>query len=134
MNTETSDIDVSIRGTLDYNWRDSAGTSHTRRSPYHITLPLGWIKVAVECGEGGEREVIAANALQLRLDQTAYRVPVSFQRSIPAGQTSQYQLTLKAPKSSQHDFTVVLQLADGREISSRPVSLLYYLPSWFSGN
>jgi hypothetical protein len=25
----------------------------------------------------------------------------------------------------------VLQLADGREIASRPISLTYYLPSWY---
>ena len=130
---DTSDIYVSVRGTLDYNWRDSKGASHMRSSPYNISLPLGHIKVEVECGEGGEREVVAANPLQLRLDQTGYRLPISFQRSIPAGRTSQYEVTLKAAKSSQHDFTLVVQLADGREVSSRPVSLLYYLPSWFWG-
>ena len=130
LRNDTSDIYVSARGTLDYNWR---GGSQTRSSPYNVLLPLGHIKIEAECGEGGEREVVAANALQLRLDQTGYRLPISFQRSIPAGRTSQYEVTLKAAKSSQHDFTVVLQLADGREISSRPVNLVYYLPSWFWG-
>jgi hypothetical protein len=128
---ETTSIVVSVHGTLDYNWRDSTGASQTRSSPFNVLLPLGHIKIEAECGEGGEREVVAANPLQFKLDQTDYRLAISFQRSIPAGRTSQYAVTVKAAKSSHHDFTVVLQLADGREISSRPVNLLYYLPSWF---
>jgi hypothetical protein len=126
-------IYVNLHGTLDYNWRDAAGAAQTRSSPYNVLLPLGHIKIEAECGEGGEREVIAAKPIEFRLDQSGYRLPVSFQRSIPAGRTSQYALTVKAAKSSQHNFKVVLQLADGREVASRPVSLLYYWPSWFWG-
>ena len=124
-------IYVSLNGTLDYNWRDSAGGSQIRSSPYNVLLPLGHIKIEAECGEGGERDVIAANPVEFRLDQSGYRLPISFQRNVPAGRTSQYAVTVKAAKSSQHAFKVVLQLADGREVSSRPIDLLYYLPSWF---
>jgi hypothetical protein len=124
-------IYVTLRGTLDYNWRDSAGASQMRSSPYNVLLPLGHIKVEAECGEGGEREVIAANPVEFRLDQSGYRLPISFQRNVPAGRTSQYAVTVKAAKASQHAFKVVLQLADGREVSSRSIDLLYYLPSWF---
>jgi hypothetical protein len=131
--TETS-IFVSAAGTLDYDWRDSKGAQHSQSSPYNVRLPLGHIKVEAECGEGGARDVIAARPLQFKLDQSGYRLPVSFQRSVPAGRTSQFTVPVNAAKSSQHDFTVVLQLADGREISSRPISLLYYVPSWFAAN
>jgi hypothetical protein len=40
-------------------------------------------------------------------------------------------LTVEADKSSTHNFDVVIQLADGREIRSRPIDLLYFKPSWF---
>jgi hypothetical protein len=127
---ETS-IFVAVAGTLDYTWSDSHGAQQTRSSPYTIMLPLGHIKIEAECGEGGEPEVIAAKPLVFKLDQSNYRIPIAFQRSVPAGRTSQFTVTVNAPKSSEHNFTVVLQLADGREIASRPVNLTYYLPSWF---
>jgi hypothetical protein len=128
--TETS-IFVGVAGTLDYAWTDAKGVQQTRSSPYNIMLPLGHIKIEAECGEGGERDVIAVRPLVFKLDQSGYRLPVSFQRSVPAGRTSQFTVTVNAPKSSEHSFTVVLQLADGREIPSRPVDLTYYVPSWF---
>lgn len=124
---------VNAVGTLDYAWQDSKGGQHTASSPYTLRIPLGHIKIEAECGEGGERDVIAGNPLEFRLDQSGYRIPVSFQRTIPAQQTSRFTVTLKAAKSSENDFTVVLQLANGREISSRPISLLYYVPHWFPG-
>jgi hypothetical protein len=123
---------VSVTGTLDYNWRDGKGVEQKRSSPYVLNVPLGHIKIEAECGEGGDLDQVAEKALQLRLDETGYRVPVSFQRSVPAGRTSQLTVTLQAAKSSEHDFTVKLQLADGREIASRPISLIYYLPSWYT--
>ena len=124
-------IFVNAAGTLDYEWLDTKGVRHSKSSPYDVSLPLGHIKIDAECGEGGELDVIAEKALAFKLDQSGYRLPVSFQRSIPAGRTSQFTITVDATKSSEHDFTVVLQLADGREIASRPISLTYYLPAWF---
>jgi len=128
--TDTS-IFIGVVGSLDYTWQDSKGQERKRSSPYSIKLPLGHIKVEAECGEGGAPDAVAASALQFKLDQSNYRLPISFRRSIPAGRTSQLLVSVKADKSSEHDFTVVLQLADGRQISSRPVSLIYYLPSWY---
>ena len=124
-------IFVSAAGTLNYEWQDSDGELHRRSSPYRVALPLGHIKIEAECGEGGDLDAIAASPLQFQLDQSGYRLPISFSRSIPAGRTSQFTVTVNAEKSSQHDFTLALQLADGRQISSRPISLLYYVPSWF---
>ncbi|MEJ0050155.1 MAG: hypothetical protein WDN02_02875 [Methylovirgula sp.] len=124
-------IFVGVTGTLDYTWQSSKGDWHSRSSPYKILLPLGHITIEAECGEGGERNIVAAKALRLRLDQSDYRLPVSFERNIPPSSTSRFTVTVHATKSSEHHFTVVLQLADGREIPSRPINLLYYMPSWF---
>jgi hypothetical protein len=131
---EDTDIFVSAAGTLDYDWQDSKGAPQSASSPFNAKLPLGHVKIEAECGEGGQRDVIASKPLEFRLDLSHYRLPVSFQRSIPAGRTSRFTLVVKAAKSSQHDFSAVLQLADGREISSRPINLLYYLPRWFPGS
>ncbi len=131
MDLQRDQIMVSAAGTLDYSWRDGKGAEHSRSSPYNVKLALGHVKVETECGEGGAPDVVTANALQFKLDQSDYKLPISFRRSIPAGRTSQFLVSVKADKASEHEFTVVLQLADGREIASRPISLTYYLPSWY---
>lgn len=125
-------ITINVTGTLDYNWHDSKGVEQKRSSPYTLKLPIGHIKVEAECGEGGELDPVAEKALVFRLDASGYRLPVSFQRGIPASRTSQFTVAVEAPKSSEHDFAVKLLLADGREIASRPISLVYYVPSWFA--
>jgi hypothetical protein len=122
---------LNAKGTLGYTWQDNTGAQQSTTSPYNVQIPLGHIKIEAECGEGGQQQVIAARPLTFKLDQTGYRLPVSFQQSIPAGHTSRFAVTVDAAKSSQHDFTVVLQMANGREIASRPINLLYYRPSWF---
>jgi hypothetical protein len=122
---------LNAKGTLGYTWQDNTGAQQSTTSPYNVQIPLGHIKIEAECGEGGQQVVIAARPLMFKLDQTGYRLPVSFQQSIPAGHTSRFAVTVDATKSSQHDFTVVLQMANGREIASRPINLLYYRPSWF---
>ena len=81
-------IFVSAAGALDYTWRDSKGAQQNASSPYNVRLPLGHIKIEAECGEGGEHDVIASKPLMFKLDQGSYRLPISFQRSVPAGQTS----------------------------------------------
>jgi hypothetical protein len=131
---QDTDIFVSAAGMLDYGWQDSKGAPKSTSSPFNIRLPLGHVKIEAECGEGGQRDRIASNPLEFRLDQSSYRLPVAFQRSIPAGRTSRFTVAVRAGKASQHDFTVVLQLADGREITSRPVNLIYYVPRWFKGS
>ena len=121
---------IGATGRLEYTWRDAGGTPRQASSPFSATMPLTFLRQDNECGEGAGRELITAVAQQLRLDASNYRLPVSFRSNIPAGRTTQLTLPIKAAKSSQHEFEVVLQLSDGREIRSRPIDLLYYVPSW----
>lgn len=130
---EGTNIFAGAAGTLAYRWTDTDGSARDKESPFTTRLLLGELKHESECGEGGGREPITAKALDLALDQADYRLPVSFQTDVPGGRTSRFTLPLKAAKSSQHDFRIVLQLADGREIASRDINLLYYRPSWFPG-
>jgi hypothetical protein len=122
---------LNASGRLEYSWRDATGSVRQAASPFTASLPLTFLHGNLECGEGAGREAITTVAQQLRLDVSNYRIPLSFRASIPGGRTSQLTLPVKAEKSSEHDFTVVLQLSDGREIRSRAVNLLYYVPSWF---
>lgn len=124
-------VGTSLVGVLEYTWRDAAGRLNRRTSPFRATIPLAQLETQPECGEGGGRELIAARALQLQLDRSGYRLPVAFRTSVPAGRASQLIVPVAAAKSSEHDFHVVVQFSDGREIRSRPINLLYYWPSWF---
>jgi hypothetical protein len=129
---DNTNISVTAAGTLSYSWRDSAGNQHSRSSPFRIKLPLGHVTFEAECGEGGETDRIASKPISFKLNQNSYRLPISFQRTILASRISRFAVTVDASKASKHDFNFVLQLADGREVSSRPVKLIYYLPSWFN--
>lgn len=123
-----SEIFILAAGTLDYTWTDSQGQARARSSPFRVKVPLGYVYDPGACAEMSMRELIASKPLKFQLDQFNYRLPISFQRNVPVGQTSRFAIVLSAAKSSSHAFSVVLQLADGREISSRPISLLFYVP------
>jgi hypothetical protein len=122
---------TTAAGVLEYDWTDAGGQMHHRVSPLRPVLWLGQILIEAECGDGSTTERIARGSVKLQVDRANYRIPVPFQRQVPAGRVQPYSMLVEAPRSSQHDFTIVLQLADGREIRSRPVNLLYFLPSWY---
>jgi hypothetical protein len=119
-------------GTIEYDWTDAAGVANRRVSPFRANLWLGKLETASECGDGSSIARIRSNPLELKLDQARYRVAVPFRQAVPAGRVARYALGLIAARASEHDFVVVLQLADGREIRSRPVNLHYFVPSWFA--
>src|SRR5262249_46767113 len=126
-----TNIVVKASGTLDYVWTEVAGTEHKASSPFNIKLPLGALKQELETGELGAREIVTRKAQQLRLDETNYRIPIAYQTTVAANRTARLVMPIEAQKSSVHDFTIVVQLADGREIRSRPINLLYYRPRWY---
>jgi hypothetical protein len=127
----SSTISVPVAGTLDYSWQDAQGAPKRASSPFMVNIELGHTVVEAECGEGGEPDVIAAKPIGFILDRSNYRLPIAFSRRLAPSTTGRLFVTLEAPKSSEHDFTVVLQLADGSEVRSRPIGLTYYKPSWF---
>ena len=124
-------IVLTAAGRLEYSWRDASGAQRQAASPFAATFPLTFLNQENECGEGAAREAVTNVAQQLKLDTSNYRIPIAFRSTIPAGRTAQLTLPIKAGRSSEHNFKVVLQLSDGREIRSRPINLLYYVPSWY---
>lgn len=119
-----------VAGVLEYQWTDAAGQTHPRVSPFRGILWLAQIYVEAERGEGSTAERPIRKTIQLMVDRSDYRIALPFQREVPAGRVAAYSLPIEAPRASEHDFAIVLQLADGREIRSRPIHLLYFRPSW----
>ena len=113
-------INLVKRQTIDARFHEL--TSYVRNQPFRSKQ-----KPNILCGQ---REIISTASQRLKLDAQTYRIPVAFKTAVVAGRNARLLLTIDAEKSSIHDFSVVVQLSDGREITSRPISLLYYKPSW----
>jgi hypothetical protein len=128
---ETSFV-LRLRSVLEYSWRDAKGNSVNWSHPFTTRLPLGYFRHMHDCGEMANVQTVTSKAQQFRLDAAGYRIPVSFQTTVPPGRTSPLALPVEAEKSSAHEFVVVLQLANGREVRSRPVALNWYRPAWFA--
>ena len=126
---EERDIYLNAAGTLNYVWKNQRGEEATRTSPFATKILLGRTPIEAECGEGAEKEPVARKPLEFRLDQSRYRLPVAFERTIPPGRSARYTVVVHAAKSSEHKFKVSLMTADGQEIASRPISLTYFRPS-----
>jgi hypothetical protein len=122
---------VRLAGELDYSWQDSKSNVQNWSHPFKATLPLGFLKRTGECGEGGGPQIVTTKAQQFKLDTTGYKIPIAYQTTVAPSRTVPLVFPIEALKSSVHDFSVVIQLANGREIRSRPIDLLYYRPRWF---
>ncbi|MEY9234061.1 hypothetical protein ABIF68_002508 [Bradyrhizobium japonicum] len=123
---------VKFASSLDYTWRDAKGEMQKWTHPFTATLPLGFLSSQGECGELGAPQIVTNKSQQFKLDSTGYKIPIAYQATVPPTRTIPLVFPIEAQKSSTHDFSIVIQLADGREIRSRPVNLLYYRPRWFS--
>ncbi len=91
-------------------------------------MEIGHFRVLAECGEGPTPEAIQHSPLHLRLAGTNYALAVPFRKAVEAGQTARFTLRLEADQSSNNKFSIVAVLANGGEIASRPVSLLFFRP------
>jgi len=126
---QNSQLIVDAHGLLEYQWQDNKGANHNRSSPFKIIVGLGKIVQTAECGEGAKPEAPRVDTVHLRLDAANYTLPVPFQKNVAAGQMARMSLPVDAAKSSNHSFRVIAILADGREIASLPIQLLYFRPS-----
>lgn len=125
---ENANVEANLIGFLSYKWRDGEGRLNDRASQFKVRVLLATLEHAAEC-EGAEMEPLKTkDPLMLDPYRTGYKLPIGLRTSIAAGRTSRYSLVLRAAKSSRYEFRVVLLLADGRELRSRPINLLYFLP------
>jgi hypothetical protein len=126
-----SEVGVGVTGTLEYTWIDETGAERERASKIGAVLTLGRLENMGGCAEEAGPETPLPQPLDFALGRSDYRLTViSTPRALPAGRTSNVKVFLRAGKSSLHEFRIVAKMADGSEIKSRPVRLLYYVPSW----
>jgi hypothetical protein len=125
---------TTLAGHIDYQWIDNDGQAKPRTSPFSLNIPL--VSFHIEMGEGGcDDEGGGARgspgkATMLMVDRRNYQIglPKAWLTKIDPGQKSQLRLELAAPKSSQHKFQLVLQLANGSQVTSPVIALSYFKP------
>ncbi len=116
-------------GTLRYQWKDVDGRVQPREHPVNVEL----LVFRFDTGEGAEMggaapEEAGFQPIMLQLDRQNYRLPLPYRPRLGPGQNQRFQLTLKAPKASSHQFRVVLESSDGRRVTTAPLDLLYFVP------
>jgi hypothetical protein len=121
-------VTVAVMGTLDYDWTASDGTVSHKASPFSVILPVASVANDAECGEGGEIIPVSHDPFMLHLDESGYKIAIPFAGDVTPGFTSRWRIELQAPETSEHQFQLVLLLADGRQVASRPVHLTYFIP------
>jgi hypothetical protein len=55
-------------------------------------------------------------------------MPLPYKGNLAPQQNKRFALSLIADKSSGHKFKVVLELADGTQVASPDIDLIYFLP------
>jgi hypothetical protein len=125
-----NDLLSRVSGHVNFTWTDSKGAAQQQSSPFYIDIPILHFETpdgGPECGAGGpvERNF---NTIKLPLDKANYRIPLPYKGNLAPQQNKRYALSLIADKSSGHKFKVMLELADGTQIASPEIDLIYFLP------
>jgi hypothetical protein len=118
-------------GTISYRWTDDDGGAHRTEAPFDGLVPLGSFLSRAECEGGERREIAGGQPFQLAEHRDSYRIPFPINRTVHAGEVARWEITLDAAKSTNHDLRIVLQLADGREVASRDISILMFRPNTY---
>ena len=123
------ELAVDAVGTLEYTWTDHKGDKKRRISPLKARMQLGHFRRPNSaCAEMANPETLKT-PVSLELDQANYRVSLPVPpRPVPAGRTYTLNFAVMVAKSSQHEFRVVVDMADGTQVTSRPIRLMYYAP------
>jgi hypothetical protein len=132
--TSGNSVGTHVVAELTYRWHDVSGRVTQRSSPVQAVFELFQFDTGEgpECGAGGPGEA-GFKSIRLELDRTNYRIPLPFRGAMGPRQNRRFELTLTAIKASQHNFQVVLELADGSRSASVPVELLYFTPQLKGG-
>ncbi len=120
---------VRAVGRVAFNWRDADGRLQNGEAPFDAFIPLGTFYSPAECEGGDLKDINYGKPFELKLDTSNYRIPFSINGAVSTASVGRWRVLLDAPKSSRHQFQLVLLLADGREIISRKISLLIYRPN-----
>lgn len=126
---EANHVLTNVAGRIEYNWKGSDGGANSRVSPFSVNISLLRFKVGAgpECGAPSaiDRNL---KLIELPLDRDNYRIPVDWRDQLAPRQNKRFALSLVSQKSSHHLFRLVLELADGRALTSPKVDLTYFKP------
>jgi hypothetical protein len=127
---ENATLLLRTTGRINYSWTDASGATQPRQSPISVDFPLLTFEVGdtAECGAPGpvERDL---KPVKFSLDKKNYRIPLGYRGALAPRQNRRFALALEAEKSSQHYFKIVLELADGRTITTTRYDFNYFLPN-----
>ncbi len=118
-----------VKGSIDYTWTEDKGRTNNSKGSFSVTVPLGRFAVGggAECGGSGPMDR-TEHPIVLPLDRQHYRIPLNWHARMLSRQEQKFALSLASLKSSHHQLKVVLQLSDGRTISSPVIDLTYFIP------
>jgi len=121
---------TKVAGHLDYRWSGNAGKENSQSAPFE--MPITLVQFWILRGEGGCRDAVVRppTGTILSLDRTKYRIdlPKNWSLKVAAADTKQVSFSVSAPKSSHHVFRIVVELADGNQVTSPIVDLGYFRP------
>lgn len=117
---------VDFVGTFDYEWTDHNGTLQSQSRPLEAVIGVGALAPDPQTAEFGDGLGQIPDAEEFRVGESNYRLPINLTATVPEGRAQRWEFYVEAPESVTARFRVVFQLADGREIRSRDVDLLYY--------
>ena len=121
-------------GEFKYNWTDATGNTQTSTAPFDSFIQLGTFEPPAECEAADVVEINGGKPFTLTPNAQRFRVQLPLEANVGAGTLSRWRLVLDTQKSSDYDFQIVLQLADGNEVRSRKISLLMFRPKELSGD
>jgi hypothetical protein len=122
---------VRAVGQLEYDWRDADGRPQSTTAPFDAFVRLGSFESRGECEGGDFKDVAGGQIFELAENRERYRIPFPLKANVGAGTIGRWRIVLDSAKSAQHEMRIVLQLADGREVVSRNISLLVFRPRAF---
>ena len=119
----TEEPAIRAVGKLEYEWTEANGNKRKRSSKLEGILQLGHLTPpSTACAEEAAPETQFSRPVSFKLDQSQYRLSTGIPaRAIPAGRTNWLDLKVVAERSSHHEFRLVVQMADGRELTSRQI-------------
>jgi hypothetical protein len=121
---------TTLSGRIEYQWTDSDGRNKARVSTFTMLVPL--VRFNIVMAEMGCVALTPNpnDAIELSPGQRSYRIalPEDWNGTAGRNQLRQFVFSVSAPKSSHHLFQLVLELADGSQVKSPAVDLLYFRP------
>jgi hypothetical protein len=124
-------IYTALTGRIEYQRPDGNGANKIRVSTFTMFVPL--IKFNVSMAEMGCESALKPdlnNNIELPLDGRRRRIslPEDWNGTIGRNELRRFNFSVSAPKSSSHLFQLVLELADGSQVTSPTVDLSYFEP------